>query len=206
MKEKDLFLAADEVYREFVYDGKTHTSILSLPAIQDRTVVVDSISKRYSACGARIGTFISRDRGLLAGVLKMAQARLCPPTVEQMAAEAVLDLDQSYFDDVLKEYQLRRDILYQGLSSIPGVVCSKPAGAFYLVARLPVDEAEKFAVFMLRDFSHEGKTVMLAPASGFYQTPGAGRDEVRIAYVLNVRDLEQSIDIIRRGLEAYRSR
>ncbi len=206
VKEKDLFLAADEVYREFVYDGKTHTSILSLPAIQDRTVVVDSISKRYSACGARIGTFISRDRGLLAGVLKMAQARLCPPTVEQMAAEAVLDLDQSYFDDVLKEYQLRRDILYQGLSSIPGVVCSKPAGAFYLVARLPVDEAEKFAVFMLRDFSHEGKTVMLAPASGFYQTPGAGRDEVRIAYVLNVRDLEQSIDIIRRGLEAYRSR
>ncbi len=203
VKERNLFLVGDEVYREFVYDGSKQMSLLNLPGIEDRTVVVDSISKRYSACGARVGSFISRNRKLLELVLKMGQARLCPPTVEQMAAEAALDLEASYFSETISEYQRRRDVVYEALRQIPGVLCRKPEGAFYQIARLPVEDAEDFAMFMLRDFSYHGKTVMVSPAEGFYATPGAGKNEVRIAYVLDCEKMAESIDLIRRGLEAY---
>ena len=205
-RKHDLFLIADEVYREFVYDGEVHTSLLTLPGTEELAIVVDSVSKRYSACGARIGALISRNHDLLAQVLKMAQARLCPPTIEQIAAEAAVTLDQEFFQQVTDEYTRRRDRVFSSLSSLPGVVCRKPRGAFYIMAKLPVASAEDFAVFMLRDFSVEGKTVMLAPAEGFYASPGAGRDEVRIAYVLNEHDLEDAMHILGKGLEAYGKR
>ena len=204
-QKHDLYLIADEVYREFAYDGGKSVSLLELPGLEERAVVTDSISKRYSACGARVGSIVSRNRELLKYILKMAQARLCPPTVEQIAAQAALDLDADYFAGTLAEYERRRDRVVRELQKIPGVACRKPEGAFYVMARLPVERAEDFAIFMLRDFSYEGKTVMMAPADGFYATPGAGLDEVRIAYVLNEEDMAEVVDLIRRGLEAYRS-
>ncbi len=205
-KRRDLFLIADEVYREFVYDGEIHTSLLTLEGVDDRTIVIDSISKRYSACGARIGALISRNHELLGQVLKMSQARLCPPTVEQMAAEAALSLDEAFFTETIEEYRNRRDNVFAALQKIPGVVSRKPKGAFYVIAKLPVESAEDFAIFMLRDFSYQGKTVMVAPADGFYVTPGSGRDEVRIAYVLDSGKMVDAMDILRRGLDAYSAR
>ncbi len=206
VKRRGLFFLADEVYREFVYDGKTHTSLLNIPGIEEHVVVADSISKRYSACGARVGALVSRNHDFLAGVLKMAQARLCPPTVEQIAAEAAVSLDASYYQETLAEYDRRRHAVYDVLKDVPGVLCKKPEGAFYIIARLPVEDAEDFAAFMLRDFSYQGKTVMVSPAQGFYATPGAGADEIRIAYVLDADKMRTAMDILVRGLEAYRSR
>jgi len=199
----DLYLVADEVYREFVYDGNKHVSILQFKYISQKAIVVDSISKRYSACGSRIGAFVSKNQELLNHVLKMAQARLCPPTLEQMSAEAALSIDDSYFTNVTHEYGKRRDIVYDSLQNIPGVLCRKPPGAFYIMAQLPVANAEDFAIYLLKDFSYNNKTVMLAPGEGFYHTEGAGRNEVRIAYVLNSESMTDAMDILRQGLEKY---
>jgi aspartate aminotransferase len=202
---RNLFLISDEVYREFIYDGGEYCSILQYPEISDRAVVVDSISKRYSMCGARVGAIICRNRDITHQILKLAQARLCPPTIEQLAAKAALETPDSYNADVLQEYRERRDILVEALQDIPGVSCSRPGGAFYLIARLPVEDAEDFARFLLNDFSYNGTTVMVAPAAGFYITEGLGKDEVRIAYVLKREDLLQAAAVIRAGLKAYKT-
>ena len=203
VKKHDLFLIADEVYREFVYDGLAHHSTLGLNEIRDNVVVVDSISKRFSACGARIGCIVSRNQQLMQSVLKLSQARLSPPTYGQIGAEAVYKLGQSYYDNVVSEYRGRRDQLKKSLDAIDGVICPAVNGAFYSMVRLPVDSAEKFCRWMLEDFEHDGSTVMMAPGEGFYATPGLGVDEVRIAYVLNQVDLAQAMDCLRAGLEAY---
>ena len=202
----DLFLISDEVYREFIYDGNTYTSILNFPQISDRAVVLDSVSKRYSMCGARVGAVITRNRAISSQILKLAQARLCPPAIEQIAAMAAIQTPDQYNRDVLQEYMLRRDTLIQLLKAIPGVQCSHPGGAFYLIARLPVDDAERFCRYLLEEVSVNGKTVMLTPAAGFYRTPGMGTDEVRIAYVLNTEDLTASAEIIREALSGYPGR
>jgi len=204
VRKHDLFLIGDEVYKEFIYDGLCHKSLLEFEEAKDRVIVADSISKRFSCCGARIGALISRNEEVIRSVLKFGQARLCPPSVEQLAALAAYDMGTGYFEPVRKEYQKRRDILYEGLASIPGVVVRKPQGAFYIIARLPVRDADHFAAWMLSDFELDGKTVMLAPAAGFYATPGRGRDEVRMAYVLKDTDLGDSIRILKAGLERYR--
>ncbi|MFQ5584654.1 MAG: pyridoxal phosphate-dependent aminotransferase, partial [Calditrichia bacterium] len=181
--DHDLFLVSDEVYREFVYDGGRHFSVMHLKGIEDRAVMVDSISKRYSACGARVGCIVTRNRDILDAGLRFGQARLCPPTMEQIAAAAAVDTPQEYFDEVLEEYRKRRDVVYQSLSRIPGVVASKAPGAFYSVVKLPINDADKFCAWLLQDFEDNGETVMLAPANGFYATPGLGKDEVRVAFV-----------------------
>ncbi len=204
VKKHDLFLIGDEVYKEFVYDGLQHKSILEFKEIEDRVIVVDSISKRFSCCGARIGAIITRNEVIYQAVLKFAQARLCPPSVEQLAALAAYRMGMDYFGPIRTEYQRRRDVLYEGLSSIPGVFLRKPQGAFYVICRLPVKDSEHFAQWMLTDFSLNGKTVMVAPGPGFYATPGRGQDEVRIAYVLKEEDLAEAIEILRQGLEKYR--
>ena len=201
--EYDLFLLSDEVYREFCYDGLTHTSILHLPGIEDRAILLDSVSKRYSACGARIGCMISRNHKVIDSALKFGMARLCPPTLSQLGAEAGIDTQKSYFNQVLAEYTERRNVMVNALRSMPGVVAPNPKGAFYLVARLPVDDADKFARWLLTDFHVENETVMIAPANGFYSTPGLGKDEVRIAYVLNVDDIKKAMNILAEGLKAY---
>lgn len=199
----DLYLIADEVYREFVYDGEKHHSILNLFGLEEHAIVIDSVSKRYSMCGVRIGTLISRNKDLMETVLKFAQARLSPPTFGQVASEAALDTPQSYFDEVTTEYIKRRNILVEGLNKIPGVRCPKPKGAFYCVAELPVDNAENFAQWMLEDFELDNNTVMVAPAAGFYSTPAIGHNQVRIAYVLNETDLKKSLEILEAALEVY---
>lgn len=199
----DLFLIGDEVYKEFVYDGLAHKSLLEFEEVRDRVMVVDSISKRFSCCGARIGALISRNKDVMQAVLKFGQARLCPPSVEQIGALAAYNMGRGYFEPILKEYQKRRDILYDGLKDVPGVVIRRPQGAFYIIARLPVKDAEHFTVWMLSEFALDGKTVMFAPAEGFYGTPGRGRDEVRMAYVLNEHDLRDSVRIFKAGLERY---
>lgn len=204
--EFDLFFIADEVYREFVYDGKEHVSILHLDGIDDRAIIVDSISKRYSACGARVGCVVTRNAEILETALRFGQARLCPPTMEQIAAIAALKTPLSYFDEVMTEYLKRRDAVFEALESIPGTFALKPSGAFYAVVKLPVDDAEKFCTWLLSDFDHNGESVMMAPASGFYATPGMGTDEVRLAFVLNVPSMQRSMEILARGLEAYPGR
>ena len=205
VKKYDLFLVGDEVYKEFVYDGLKHKSILEYEDIKDRAVVVDSISKRYSCCGARIGMIITRNKEVYAAALKFAQARLCPPSVEQMAALAAYNMPMDYFEGVRAEYKKRRDVLYDGLKDIPGVVIRKPQGAFYVIIRLPVRDVEHFAVWLLSEFSLDGKTVMIAPAPGFYSTPSLGRDEARIAYVINEQDLREAIRVFKAGLERYQT-
>ncbi len=205
VKKHDLFLLGDEVYKEFIYDGLKHKSILEYEDIRDRVVVVDSISKRYSCCGARIGMIITRNAEVYAAALKFAQARLCPPSVEQMAALASYNMPMSYFGPVRAEWQKRRDILYEGIKDIPGLVIRKPQGAFYVIVRLPVKDSEHFTVWMLSEFSMEGKTVMLAPGPGFYGTPGLGIDEVRIAYVINETDLREAIRVFKAGLAKYQT-
>jgi aspartate aminotransferase len=204
--KNDIFLIADEVYREFVFDGITPLSILDFPEISDLAIVVDSVSKRYSMCGARIGSIICRNHALIEQILKLGQIRLCPPTIAQIAAKAAIETPESYGIAVIAEYQKRRDVAYEALSSIPGVVTCKPHGAFYMIAKLPVDDAEKFAIFMLKDFSLDNETVMITPAAGFYRTPGMGVDEIRLAFVLNVTDLKRSAEILRAGLAAYNSK
>lgn len=202
-RKHDIFLVIDEVYREFCYDGKQFKSPLSYPEFADRIVVVDSFSKRYSMCGARIGALICKNPLVLEGAMKLAQARLCPPDIEQVAALAAVNTPQSYLDEVRDEYERRRNCIVSALRDIPGVSCSDPKGAFYLVARLPVDDAEDFCIYLLRDFSYEQETVMLAPAEGFYVTKGLGKNEVRIAYVLNCEDLKKAATCIRKALETY---
>lgn len=204
--EKELFIIADEVYREFVYDGLKYTSFGNIVRVEDRVIIVDSISKRYSACGARIGCIISKNDELMAQVMKLAQGRLCVPTLEQVGAVELYKTPASYLEEVNREYQSRRDILYSKLREMPGVICDEPKGAFYVVAKLPVDDAEKFVIWMLQEFHVNKETVMMAPAEGFYATPGLGRDEVRLAYVLKKEDLAKAMDILKVGLEAYPGR
>ena len=205
-RERDLVLIADEVYREFVYEGRRHRSVLTLPGMEQQVVVVDSVSKRYSLCGARIGNIVSRNQEFMGAIMRFGQARLCPPTVEQYACTALTEVPASYLADVLAEYQKRRDVVFESLAAMPGVLVRKPEGAFYLCARLPVDDANAFAQWLLEDFALDGETVMVAPADGFYATPGLGRDEVRIAYVLEVPKLERAMKCLAAALAAYPGR
>ena len=202
----DLFLFADEVYREFVYDDKEHYSVMNLEGIDQNTILVDSVSKRYSMCGARIGAIISKNKEVMNTAMKFAQARLSPPTFAQIASEAALNTPQSYFDEVKEEYVERRDLLVTALNKIDGVLCPSPSGAFYCVAQLPVEDADHFCEWILSDFDYKGKTVMLAPASGFYSTPGHGKNEVRLAYVLKKELLLEAVTILEAALIAYKAR
>ncbi len=202
-RNRGLFLVLDEVYREFVYDGRSSQSGLTLPGFERQIIVVDSLSKRYSACGIRLGALATRNREVHEACLRMAQGRLSPPGLAQFVAVGATELGSDYFAGVVSEYQKRRDLLYEGLRKIPGVFLAKPEGAFYFVARLPIDDGDEFAKWLLTDFSHEGGTVMVAPASGFYATPGRGKNEVRIAYVLKAEDLDASVRILAAGLEEY---
>jgi aspartate aminotransferase len=204
--EHGLFLVADEAYREFVYEGSKHTSLFHLQDLDDRAVLVDSVSKRYSACGARVGCLLTRNRQVYETVLRFGQARLCPPTVDQLASQAALATPAAYFEAMRQEYQGRRDALVDALSKIPGVQCTRPAGAFYLMAALPVDDAGRFAQWMLERFELDGKTVMMAPGDGFYITPGSGTKEVRLAYVLRREDLVDAVRVLAAGLKAYPGR
>jgi len=204
-KKYDIFLIVDEVYREFCYDGKEFTSVLSFEEFSDRVICVDSFSKRYSMCGARIGALVSKNKEVLENALKLSQARLCPPDIEQVAALAALNTDDSYLREVKIEYEQRRDFIVDALQKIDGVKVNNPKGAFYLVAELPVDDAESFATFMLRDFDLNGETVMVAPCEDFYVTKGLGHRQVRIAYVLNTDDLKRAVACIEAGLAAYQS-
>ena len=202
VKEKDLFLFADEVYREFCYDGATHTSALQLEGIEQNVVLVDSVSKRYSMCGARIGALISKNHQFMEMALKFGQARLSPPTLGQIAGEAALKTPSSYFDEVSAEYVERRDIIVDGLNKIPGVKCPRPQGAFYCIAELPIDDADHFCQWLLEKFEFGGETVMLAPASGFY-AKNSVKNQVRIAYVLDKKHLENAVKCLERALEEY---
>lgn len=202
----DLFVIADEVYREFVYDGAEAISVLSLSGLEQHAVLIDSVSKRFSMCGARIGCMVSKNAELMATAMKFAQARLSPPTFEQIAAEAALATPASYFEAVNAEYRARRDTLVRRLNAIAGVFCPTPRGAFYAVAQLPVDDAETFCRWMLEEFSHEGATVMMAPAAGFYAERSLGKRQVRLAYVLKQTDLERAMDVLERGLATYPGR
>lgn len=199
----NLYLFADEVYREFCYDGHQHRSILQLEGLEQHAVMFDSVSKRYSMCGVRVGVIVSRNTDVIGSAMKFAQARLSPPGLGQIAAEAALDTPSSYFEGVKREYITRRNYLVDALNEIPGVVCPKPKGAFYTTVRLPVDDAEKFCQWLLTDFEHNNQTVMMAPAAGFYATPGLGKNEVRIAYVLKLEDLEEAVNCLRIALEQY---
>ena len=202
-KEHDLWIISDEVYREFAYDDREVTSFGMLEDLADRVVLVDSVSKRYSACGARVGAVISKNRELMDSILKLAQGRLCCPTLEQVGAAALYRLDKSYYDEAKAEYCARRDAAYEEISKIPGVVCQKPGGAFYLTAKLPVESTEDFLMFMLTEFDDNGETVMFTPAAGFYATPGLGKDEMRIAYVLAPEKMRRGAELIKLGIEAY---
>ncbi len=206
VKKHDLFLFADEVYREFCYDGAVPFSVMNLEGIENNVIMIDSVSKRYSMCGARIGALISKNKEVMSAALKFGQARLSPPTIDQIASEAALETPQTYFDNVVSEYVERRNIMVDGLNSIPGVYCPKPSGAFYCVAKFPVDDAEKFCQWLLEDFSFEGQTVMMAPANGFYSTKGAGQQEARIAYVLNQDFLKKAVVVLREALKVYPGR
>jgi len=206
VKEHDLFLLTDEVYREFVYDGRKHVSAMHFPEISDRVVMLDSVSKRYSACGARIGMIVSRNLEVIESALKFGMARLCPPSIEQIGAEAAVDTPQSYFDEVIAEYTQRRNTMVSLLKEIPGVICPDVRGAFYLVAQLPVDDADRFCQWLLTDFHVDNETVMMAPANGFYSTPNIGQNQVRIAYVLNVESIKKAMHILAEGLKVYPGR
>ena len=206
VKKHDLFLIADEVYREFTYDGDIHYSVMNIPGLEENAIMIDSVSKRYSMCGARIGCLVSKNKELMATAMKFAQARLSPPTFAQIASEAALDTPQSYFDEVILEYRSRRDTLVEELNKIDGVVVSKPKGAFYCIAQLPIDNADKFAQWMLESYDLNKETVMVAPAAGFYSTPGVGLNEVRIAYVLNKTDLIRSVEVLKNAISVYNSK
>ena len=206
VKKHDLYLYSDEVYREFVYDGKKHLSVLNLEGLENNAILLDSVSKRYSACGFRIGAIVTRNKDILETALKFGQARLSPPSFGQIAAEAALDTPQEYFDEVYDEYIRRRNFLVEELNKIDGVYCPTPGGAFYAVVKLPIDDSDKFAQWLLEEFSYNNQTVMVAPASGFYATPGLGKDEVRIAYVLKIEDLKNAVEVLREALKVYPGR
>lgn len=203
VKKHDLFLIADEVYREFTYDGDKHYSVMNVPGLEEYAIMIDSVSKRYSMCGARIGCIVSKNKEVMATAMKFAQARLSPPTFEQIASEAALDTPQSYFDEVITEYKERRNTLVTELEKIEGVKVATPKGAFYCIARLPVANADDFAQWLLESYDNNGETVMVAPAAGFYSTPGVGLNEIRIAYVLKKEDLIRSVEILKDALAAY---
>jgi aspartate aminotransferase len=206
VRRHDLFLIADEVYKEFTYDGRRHRSVLELPGIEERAIVVDSISKRFSACGARVGAVISRNPAVMAAVLKFGQARLCPPTLEQIGAIAAYGLGERYFDGVRAEYQHRRDVMVEALTRDPGIVLKRPRGAFYMIVKMAgVEDSDDLARWLLEEHRVGGETVLVAPAGGFYATPGAGADEVRMAYVLEAPRLERAMEIFLAGLERYRA-
>ena len=202
----DLFLFSDEVYKEFCYDDKEYVSVMHLGGLENNVVLLDSISKRYSACGARIGAFISKNKEVMATALKFAQARLSPPTFGQVAAEAAIDTPQSYFDAVKKEYTARRNYVVSAINKIEGAYCPMPNGAFYCIAKLPIDNSDTFCQWLLESFDYEKQTVMLAPATGFYSTPSAGLNEVRIAYVLNLDSLQKAMKCLDEALKVYPGR
>ena len=202
----DLFLIADEVYREFTYDGKKHTSVLEINELDQNTILIDSVSKRYSMCGARVGCMVTKNKEVLETALKFAQARLSPPSLGQVAGEAALYTPKNYFTEVINEYVKRRDLLIEGLNKIDGITCPTPSGAFYCIAQLPIDDADKFAKWLLEEFSWNNKTVMVAPAQGFYSTPGIGKQQIRIAYVLNLEELQNAINILEEALKIYPGR
>lgn len=206
VKKNDLFLFADEVYREFMYDGAVPYSVMNLQGLEQNAIMIDSISKRYSMCGARIGAMITRNKEVMSAALKFAQARLSPPTFGQLAGIAALDTPQSYFDGVVEEYVKRRDILVDGLNKIEGVSCPKPKGAFYCIAQLPIDDADVFCQWMLEKFEYNNQTVMMAPATGFYATPGLGKNQVRLAYVLNAEALQNALACLEVALKQYPGR
>ena len=200
-----MFLVADEVYREFTYDGDEHYSILQEETLSENGIIIDSVSKRYSMCGARIGCLVSKNKEVIATALKFAQARLSPPTFAQIASEAALETPQSYFDDVIKEYKERRNILIENLQQIPGVKVGVPKGAFYCIVELPVENSDHFAQWLLEEFDYKGETIMVAQAAGFYSTNGVGLNQIRIAYVLKKEDLISSVEILKRALKEYRN-
>lgn len=202
----DLFIIADEVYREFVYDGKEMTTFGSFKEAEQNVIIVDSVSKRFSACGARIGSIASKNEELMQNLLKLAQARLCCPTIDQIGAAALYKLDPSYFNDIKKEYEHRRNVSVEALNEIEGIKYGVPEGAFYITCQLPVDNAEDFLMFLLTEFDVDGETCMFAPAGGFFSTPGVGQSDIRIAYVLNAEDMKAGINIIKEGIKAYNSR
>lgn len=202
-KENDLWIISDEVYREFVYDGLEYTSFGSIKEVEDRVIIIDSVSKKYSACGARIGSIASKNKTLIAEILKLCQGRLCVSTLNQIGSVELYNTPLSYFMDVNNEYKNRRDVLYNELIKIKGVICKKPTGAFYIIAKLPVENAEDFVIWMLTDFNKDGETVMACPAKDFYATPGLGRNEIRLSYVLNEDDLHKAAIILKEGLEKY---
>lgn len=206
VKKHDLYLFSDEVYREFCYDGKKHFSAMHLEGLEEHVIMMDSVSKRYSMCGARVGALVTKNRAVLDTALKFAQARLSPPSFGQIAGEAALDTPGSYFQEVYQEYIERRDFLVDALNRIPGVKCPSPGGAFYTVVHLPVADTDQFSEWILREFEHENQTVMMAPASGFYSTPGLGKQEVRIAYVLKKEDLAKAMETLEAALKAYPGR
>ncbi len=203
VKKHDLFLIADEVYREFTYDGAEHYSILQEEGLEEHAIIVDSVSKRYSMCGARIGCLVSKNKSVINTAIKFAQARLSPPTYAQIAAEAALDTPQSYFDDVKTEYVNRRNVLIAGLEKIEGVRVAKPQGAFYCIAELPIADADDFAQWLLEDFRIDNETIMVAPAAGFYATSGLGKNQIRIAYVLEQKSLLRAVNILKEALKSY---
>lgn len=204
VKKHDLYLIADEVYREFAYEGAVHHSVLNEKGLEENAIMVDSVSKRFSMCGARIGCIVTKNQDLLSTALKFAQARLSPPTFAQIASKAALDVSQSYFDKVKEEYVERRNTLVEGLKSIPGVKVGEPRGAFYCIAELPIEDAEDFAQWLLEDFDVDGETVMVAPAGGFYSSPGIGQNQIRLAYVLKKERLEKAVDILKEALRVYK--
>ena len=206
VKKHDLFLFSDEAYREFCYDGAEHFSAMNLEGIENNVIMLDSVSKRYSECGVRIGALITKNKEVISTALKFAQARLSPPGLGQIAGEASIDTPDDYFKDVNREYTARRNYMVEALNKIPGVYCPKPKGAFYTVVKLPVDDADKFAQWLLEKFEYNNQTVMVAPASGFYSTPGSGKNEVRIAYVLKIEDLKNAVMILAEGLKVYPGR
>ena len=205
-EKHNLFLIADEVYREFVYDGQKHTSVMELTNIADKIILVDSISKRYSACGARIGLIASHNKDVMQVVLKFAQARLSSPTIEQVGAKAGIEMDASYFEPILKEYQQRRDTIMAGIKKIPGAICETPGGAFYCIVKLPIDSAENFAKWLLTDFNDKNESVLVAPAQGFYSTPGLGVNEIRLSYVLEVPKLARAMEVLAAAVKEYNSK
>ena len=206
VKKHDLYLYADEVYREFCYDGYKHFSTMQLQGIEQNVILLDSVSKRYSECGLRVGALVTRNKDVMTAALKFGMARLCAPAIGQIIAEASLDTPAEYFESVYNEYIERRDFMVEALNKMPGVICPKPRGAFYAVVKLPVDDADKFAQWLLEDFEYNKQTVMVAPASGFYSTPGLGKDEVRIAYVLKIEDLKGAMETLAKALEVYPGR
>jgi aspartate aminotransferase len=203
VKKHDLFLFSDEVYREFCYDGKNYVSVMHLNGIEQNVIMLDSVSKRYSACGARIGALITKNKEVMNNAMKFAQARLSPPTFGQVASEAAIDTPKEYFEKVKKEYTERRDLVIERLNKMKGVFCPKPSGAFYCIARLPINDSDEFCQWLLEKFNFHNQTVMLAPATGFYSTPGSGKNEVRIAYVLNKEALNKAMDCLERAIEEY---